>query len=179
MRRAKTCRHARLPIRGGGIYGSLSFDYAKTEQVYAVDSGGGADIHHAPHRCRCRLRIFGRPIEGTYELVGLGGAVVIGFALPITSWLRCHIFVDFFIQSLSAFWKAVFDVGTRAFSFGLFVLIGYNLLLYAGELYKSGEVTATRQLPFYPVAFGIGFCCFIQCLVLIADVVKIAGGRYE
>jgi TRAP-type C4-dicarboxylate transport system permease small subunit len=125
------------------------------------------------------LRLCGRPIEGTYELVGLGGAVVVGFALPITSLLRCHIFVDFFIQSLSAFWKGVFDVGTRVFSFALFVLIGYNLLLYAGELYKSGEVTATRQLPFYPVAFGIGFCCFIQCLVLIADVVKIAGGRYE
>ena len=125
------------------------------------------------------MRLFGRPVVGTYEMVGLGGAVVIGFALPITSWLRCHIFVDFFIQTLSAFWKGVFDVGTRVFSFALFVLIGYNLLLYAGELYKSGEVTATRQLPFYPVAFGIGFCCFIQCLVLIADVVKIAGGRYE
>lgn len=125
------------------------------------------------------MRLFGRPVVGTYEMVGLGGAVVIGFALPITSWLRCHIFVDFFIQTLSAFWKGVFDVGTRVFSFALFVLIGYNLLLYAGELYKSGEVTATRQLPFYPVAFGIGFCCFIQCLVLISDVVKIAGGRYE
>jgi TRAP-type C4-dicarboxylate transport system permease small subunit len=125
------------------------------------------------------LRLFGHPIEGTYELVGLGGAVVIGFALPVTSLLRCHIFVDFFIQSMSAFWKGVFDVGTRALSFGLFVLIGYNLLLYAGELYNSGEVTATRQLPFYPVAFGIGFCCFIQCLVLIGDVIKIAEGRYE
>ena len=125
------------------------------------------------------LRLFGRPIVGTYEMVGLGGAVVIGFALPITSFLRCHIFVDFFIQGLSAFWKGVFDIGTRVFSFGLFVLIGYNLLLYAGELFKSGEVTATRQLPFYPVAFGIGFCCFIQCLVLVSDVLKVAGGRYE
>ncbi len=122
------------------------------------------------------LRIFGRPIVGTYEMVGLGGAVVIGFALPITTWLRSHIFVDFFIQSLSAFWKGVFDICTRALSFGLFVLIGYNLLLYAGELYKSGEVTATRQLPFYPVAFGIGFCCFIQCLVLHCRYRENSGG---
>jgi TRAP-type C4-dicarboxylate transport system permease small subunit len=124
-------------------------------------------------------RLFGHPIVGTYEMVGLGGAVVIGFALPITSWLRGHIFVDFFIQSLSPLVKSIFDVGTRAVSFGLFVLIGTNLLSYAGDLYKSGEVTLTRQLPFYPIAYGIGLCCFIQCLVLAADVVKIAGGRYE
>ena len=96
-------------------------------------AGGALGVHHAPHHCRCPLRIFGHPIRGTYELVGLGGAVVIGFALPITSWLRCHIFVDFFIQNLSAFWKAVFNVGTRALSFGLFALIGYNLFAYAGD----------------------------------------------
>ena len=44
------------------------------------------------------LRLFGSPIVGTFEMVGLGGAVVIGFAIPITSWLRGHIFVDFFYQ---------------------------------------------------------------------------------
>jgi TRAP-type C4-dicarboxylate transport system permease small subunit len=125
------------------------------------------------------LRIFGHPIVGTYEMVGLGGAIVIGFALPITSWLRGHIFVDFFIGSMSPRLKASFDVATRIVSFGLFVLIGLNLLFYAGDLYKSGEVTLTRQLPFYPVAYGIGLCCFIECLVLVSDIVKVAGGRYE
>jgi TRAP-type C4-dicarboxylate transport system permease small subunit len=124
-------------------------------------------------------RIFGHPIVGTYEMVGLGGAIVIGFALPITSWLRGHIFVDFFICGMSPRLKGIFDVTTRIVSFGLFVLIGLNLLSYAGDLYRSGEVTLTRQLPFYPVAYGIGLCCFIECLVLICDVVKVAGGRYE
>jgi len=38
-----------------------------------------------------------RPIVGTYELVALLGAVVIGFSVPLTSWLRGHIYVDFFI----------------------------------------------------------------------------------
>ncbi|HVN98254.1 MAG TPA: TRAP transporter small permease [Syntrophorhabdaceae bacterium] len=125
------------------------------------------------------LRRFGHPIVGTYEIVGLGGAVVIGFAIPITSWLRGHIFVDFFYQRFSPAGRAVFNITTRVFSLALFVLIGYNLFLYAGELYKSGEVTLTRQLPFYPVAYGLGVCCFIEFLVLIGDVLKIIGGDYE
>ena len=38
---------------------------------------------------------------GTYELVAFSGAIVIGFSLPLTSWLRAHIFVDFFILKFS------------------------------------------------------------------------------
>jgi len=41
------------------------------------------------------LRFFRRPIVGTYELVAFSGAVVIGFAIPLTSWMRGHIYVDF------------------------------------------------------------------------------------
>jgi len=35
------------------------------------------------------------------------------------------------------------------------------------------------QMPFYPVAYGVAVCCFVQCLVLICDVIKIFGGKYE
>jgi TRAP-type C4-dicarboxylate transport system permease small subunit len=125
------------------------------------------------------LRLFGHPIVGTFEMVGLGGAIIIGFAIPITSFLRGHIFVDFLVQKFPSPIKAAFNVCTRLLAMGMFVLIGYNLILYAGELYKSGEVTLTRQLPFYPIAYGLAVCCFIQCLVLVVDIVKISGGKYE
>ena len=46
------------------------------------------------------LRILGRPIVGTYELVGLGGAIAIGLSLPLTSWVRGHIYVDSFVARL-------------------------------------------------------------------------------
>jgi TRAP-type C4-dicarboxylate transport system permease small subunit len=125
------------------------------------------------------LRLFNRPIVGTFEMVGLGGAVVIGFAVPITSWIRGHIFVDFVINGFPTKVRNLFNVVTRLVSMVLFILIGWNLFAYAFSLYKSGEVTLTRQLPFYPIAYGLGVCCFIQCFVLITDIVKIAGGKYE
>ncbi|OPY78475.1 MAG: Tripartite ATP-independent periplasmic transporter [Syntrophorhabdus sp. PtaU1.Bin153] len=125
------------------------------------------------------LRYFGHPIVGTYEIVGLGGAVVIGFGIPITSWHRGHIFVDFFIQRFSKSVQGIFNFATRIAGMVLFSVIGWNVFIMAFEYYKSGEVTLTRSLPFYPVAYGLGACCFIQVLVLLCDLVKIAGGKYE
>ena len=125
------------------------------------------------------LRALKRPIVGTYELVAFSGAVVIGFAVPLTSWLRGHIFVDFFILRFSQKVRNIFNITTRCLVIVLFFLIGWNLIKYGMDLQKSGEVSLTLQMPFYPVAYGVAVCCFVQCLVLICDVIKIFGGEYE
>jgi TRAP-type C4-dicarboxylate transport system permease small subunit len=125
------------------------------------------------------LRSFRRPVVGTYELVAFAGAVVIGFSVPLTSWVRGHIFVDFFILKFSQRVRNVFNFITRCLVIVLFFLIGWNLIKYGIDLQKSGEVSLTLQIPFYPVAYGVGLCCFIQCLVLVGDIVKIFGGEYE
>jgi len=125
------------------------------------------------------LRFMRKPIVGTYELVAFSGAVVIGFALPYTSWLRGHIFVDFFVGRFPKTIRNMCHIATRFLAIGLFLMIGWNLFLYGKDLYKSGEVSLTLQMPFYPVAYGIGICCFIQCLVLFCDILKIFEGKYE
>jgi TRAP-type C4-dicarboxylate transport system permease small subunit len=125
------------------------------------------------------LRLFGRPIIGTYEMVSLGGALVLGFALPMTSWLRGHIFVDFLYVKCPRKVQQAMNVATRIICIAVYLMIGWNLLLMGMELYASGEVTITRHLPFYPVAYALGLCCFAECLVLICDIGKIAGGTYE
>jgi TRAP-type C4-dicarboxylate transport system permease small subunit len=125
------------------------------------------------------LRFFRRPIVGTYELVAFSGAVVIGFAIPLTSWMRGHIYVDFFTAKLSKTAQCIFNVTTRCMGIGLFFLIGWNLIKVGMDLQQSGEVSLTLQLPFYPVAYGVAVSCFIQCLVLLADMAKIFRGDYE
>ena len=125
------------------------------------------------------LRFLKVPIPGTYELVGYSGAVAIGFSLPFTSWMRAHIFVDFFTMKFSKRTRNIFNIATRCIVIILFFLIGWNLIKYAMDLHKSGEVSLTLQVPFYYVAYGIGICCFIQCLVMLCDILKIFGGEYE
>jgi TRAP-type C4-dicarboxylate transport system permease small subunit len=129
--------------------------------------------------CDVILRIFSRPIIGTYEMVAFTGGVVIGFSMPITSFVRGQIFVDFFYQKFPKFWQNVFNVATRLMVIVLFLFIGSNLMILASDMVKSGEVSLTLQLPFYPIAYGIGVSCFVQCLVLVGDLIKIAGGQYE
>ncbi len=125
------------------------------------------------------LRMFRRPILGTYELVGLSLGVVISFSVPFTSWMRGHIYVDFVINKFPPPVTKVFNIATRCLGMVLFILIGVFLIRLAEEFYKSGEVTLTLKMPFYPVAFAIGICCLIQCLVLLGDIIKILGGKYE
>ena len=125
------------------------------------------------------LRSFRRPIVGTYELVAFSGAVVIGFAIPLTSWMRGHIYVDSFIAKLPKTARSVCNLITRCMGIGLFFLIGWNLIKVGMDLQRSGEVSLTLQLPFYPVAYGVAVSCLVQCLVLLVDIAKIFRGEYE
>jgi TRAP-type C4-dicarboxylate transport system permease small subunit len=125
------------------------------------------------------LRFFRMPIVGTYELVAFSGAVVIGFAVPLTSWMRGHVYVDFLIFKFPQKRRNMINMVTRFLGICLFVMIGWNLISYGMDLQKSGEVSLTLHVPFYPVAYGVGVCCFIQCLVLLCDILKISGGKYE
>jgi TRAP-type C4-dicarboxylate transport system permease small subunit len=125
------------------------------------------------------LRMFGHPIVGTYELVAVSGAVAIGLSLPITSWVRGHIYVDSFIVRLPRVPRAILTVATRLLVLGLFFLVGWNLLKYAMALRAAGEVTPTLRVPFYPVVIGMGVSCLVECLVMAADIVKVLRGDDE
>jgi TRAP-type C4-dicarboxylate transport system permease small subunit len=125
------------------------------------------------------LRFFRKPIVGTYELVAFAGAVVIGFSVPFTSWMRGHVYVDFLILRFTQKTRNILHILTRCLVIWLFLMIGWNLIKYGMDLHKSGEVSLTLQVPFYPVAYGLAICCFIQCIVIFCDILKILGGEYE
>ncbi len=125
------------------------------------------------------LRSFRKPIVGTYEIVAFSGAIVVGFALPYTSWVKGHVYTDFVVSRFSEKTKKVFSLLTRVLGIGLFFLLGIELIKYGLDLKKAGEVSPTLMMPFYPVAYGLGVCSFIQSLVLLCDIFKIAGGKHE
>ena len=124
------------------------------------------------------LRAFRRPILGTYEIVSFTGCVVVLFALPMTSWLHAHIYVDFVVEKFSPGVQKVINVCTRCMVIFLFSLFAWNLMKYGMDLQRIGEVSSTLKIPFYPVVYAAGVCCFVQCLVLLCDIAKIFGGKY-
>ncbi len=125
------------------------------------------------------MRAMGHPIVGTYEVVALSLALVIGFTIPKVSLDRGHIRVDLVIEKVSKRTRDLLNIFTRLVCLLLFLIITYNLFAVANELRASGEVSPTIQLPAYPVAYGVAVCCFIECLVFVLDIVKIGTGDYE
>jgi TRAP-type C4-dicarboxylate transport system permease small subunit len=125
------------------------------------------------------LRAFRRPIPGTYELVGFASAVAIGLAMPFTSWTRGHVHVDSLVSRLPPRGRRGMQIVTRLMGIGLFLLLGYNLIVFGFDLRASGEVSPTLELPFYPVAFGLAVAAFLQAVVLLCDVAKVLRGEYE
>jgi TRAP-type C4-dicarboxylate transport system permease small subunit len=125
------------------------------------------------------LRAVGHPLVGTYEVVSLSLALVIGFGIPRVSMERSHVYMEILLEKLSVRGKAVMNTFTRLLCIGLFVLIAVNLFSVGNEFRMSGEVSPTIKLPFFPVAYAVGVCCFIECLVFVQDIVKIWRGQYE
>jgi TRAP-type C4-dicarboxylate transport system permease small subunit len=125
------------------------------------------------------LRAFGAPIIGTYEIVGLLLALVIGFGIPQVSLDRGHVYMEILVNILSKRNKAILNTLTRILCIFIFILIGYNLFSVGNDFRISGEVSPTIKLPFFPMAYCIGVCCFIECFVFIVDIMKIWRGQYE
>ncbi len=125
------------------------------------------------------MRAFGHPLVGTYEVVGLSLALVIGITIPKVSLDRGHVYMEIVLDKVARGNKDILNTFTRLICIALFLLIGYNLFTVANEFRRSGEVSPTIQLPAYPLAYAVGICCFIECLVFFVQIVQIWRGEYE
>jgi TRAP-type C4-dicarboxylate transport system permease small subunit len=121
------------------------------------------------------MRTLGRPIVGAIELISFSGAVVIGFAVPYSSWMRAHVVVDFVTQRLSPVANRILESITRLVGVILFLFIGVNFIWYGLTLIKTGEISAGLRIPYYPITFGLALSCFLESLTLFADLLR--GGR--
>jgi len=125
------------------------------------------------------MRAFGKPIVGDFEIISFLGAVVIGFALPYTSMVKGHISVDFFLAMLPSKVGDRFQVATRIVGIALFLWASWNFILMSFDLIETHTVTPVFRMPYYPISFGLAFCCIIQCFTFLSQILKIVGGPDE
>lgn len=122
------------------------------------------------------MRSFGRPIVGSVELISFFGALAIGFAIPYTSWTKGHILVDFVLEKLSSRSRTIMLCVTRLVGIALFLLAGYNFILFGLDMLRSNQVSGAFKLPLYPVAFGLALSCFLQTATLCCDFYRVIQG---
>ena len=117
-------------------------------------------------------RSFNHPIPGTYEIVGLLGALLISFALAYTTAQKGHIAVEFLVQKFTKQTQRIIDAVNHLFGIMLFAVLAWQSLLYAMDLRASGEVSMTIQMPIHPFVLGIAIGCSLVSLVLMFDFSK-------
>lgn len=117
------------------------------------------------------LRFIGKPITGTYELVFLSGAVVIACAIPRTSIEGGHVNVDMVVDHLPSRARRTMAVLTRLCGIAFFFFLGWNLFALGTTLFNKEEVSLTLHVPYYPVAYILGVCSWVECLVLLVDLI--------
>ena len=125
------------------------------------------------------LRYFGKPIAGSWEIISACGGLVIGFAIPYTSWKRGHIYVDALVNKLPSGQRRIVNITTRSLGILIFLFIGWNFFEMGSDLYQTNTTSWTLRIPHYPIAYGLGVACFLQSLLLASDILKIIGGEYE
>jgi len=117
--------------------------------------------------CDVVLRMFRRPITGTYEIVGLLGAVFISFSLAYTSMEHGHIAVDFLIRRFRQKVQRGFEGVTSFVCAALFGLATWQSFVFAAHIRQTGEVSLTLQVPLYPFVYGMAIGCGLLCIVLL------------
>jgi len=126
------------------------------------------------------LRYFGRPITGIYDLVALGGSVVIGFSVPYAARKKVHVFMEMAQDLQGGILKTALAVFARLVAIAVTCLVGWNLVKLGTGFYTTGEASLTIQIALYPIAIGLGICFFIQGLVFVGDIYKVfTGGAHE
>ena len=118
------------------------------------------------------LRIVWTPIKGTFELMEFFGAIVAAFALGYTQMKRGHTGIDIVVNLFSARIQRVLNGINYFICMAFFAITGWQITKRATTLWRTGEITETLRIIFYPFTYAVAFGCFVLTLVLLVDFLK-------
>ncbi|OHB51498.1 MAG: hypothetical protein A2Y10_11530 [Planctomycetes bacterium GWF2_41_51] len=99
------------------------------------------------------LRRLGYPLQGTFELTGLFGAVVAAAALGYTQKKKENIAVDILVNHLPKPLRILASISNDAFSAAFSILASWQIAKIGLRHIASGEVTETLRIIAYPFIF--------------------------
>ena len=118
------------------------------------------------------LRLIWVPVAGTFELMGYCGAVLTAFALGYTQIRRGHIAVDIVVLRFSKGTQRVLNSINSLICMVFFAVVAMQITRYATTLVKTGEVTETLRIIYYPFTYCVAFGCITLSLVFLTDFLK-------
>jgi len=121
------------------------------------------------------LRMFGRPMAGTIEVIAWLAAVTTAFALGYTQINRGHVSIGLFINRLTPRIRALVNTLVYLVATILFAIITWHVFLHAGVLKQSGSLSETMKVIVYPWVYLTSLGCAGLTLALVVDFMKSCG----
>jgi TRAP-type C4-dicarboxylate transport system permease small subunit len=115
------------------------------------------------------LRLFGVPFSGTVELVGFLGVLVIGFALGETQRRKDHVVVDIVSKRYPPWLAMAADALQLVVSAAFFALIAWQVAAWGMSVRRSGELSETLKIVYYPLAFCLSASLWLLSFNLLVD----------
>ncbi|MBC8460240.1 MAG: TRAP transporter small permease [Deltaproteobacteria bacterium] len=118
------------------------------------------------------LRLVWTPIIGTFELMGYFGAIITAFALGYAQIKRTHIAVDILVLRFSKKTQRILNSVNYFICMVFFAIVSWQVAKYATTLYRTGEITETLRVIYYPFTYGVALGCALLSLVFLTDLLK-------
>jgi TRAP-type C4-dicarboxylate transport system permease small subunit len=117
-------------------------------------------------------RFFKSPIFGSVELVGFLATIVVAAALPYTYKMDGHVGVEILVRLLPDKTQIWIDIFTRFLSLVLFILITWQMFLYAEDIQHTGEVSMNLQFPIYYIVYLLSFALLIFTVTIVEMIIQ-------
>ncbi|RJQ61581.1 MAG: TRAP transporter small permease [Desulfobacteraceae bacterium] len=115
------------------------------------------------------LRLFRLPISGTYELMGLLGAVLTSFALGYTQLKKGHVSVSILVSAFPPGMRRIVNGVNHLACMVFFALAAWQISEKAAVIRNTGEVTETLRIEYHPFVYGVALGCGFLALIFFAD----------
>lgn len=116
-------------------------------------------------------KLIGYPLRGTFEIIELGLACTIFFALPAVFIRRQNLVVDFLDRLISPSATSILDwLGTALSAAVLFVML-WQMALLAEDMHAMGDITADLAIAklwyWIPLLAGVGASALVSLVFVI------------
>jgi TRAP-type C4-dicarboxylate transport system permease small subunit len=114
-----------------------------------------------------------KPLPGVFELMGLFGSLVVACALGYTQRRKDHLAVDIVTNVYPKIVQKSLEMVNRLACMLFSVLACWQVSKVAGNLMRTGEVTETLRMIYYPFTYGVAAGFALLAAVFFVEMLKV------
>ncbi|MCL4181920.1 MAG: TRAP transporter small permease [Burkholderiaceae bacterium] len=120
------------------------------------------------------LRGLGRPVAGSYEIIGWLSAAAMALALGYTQRHRGHVAIDLLTTRLAGRTRTAIELVMTLLALLLFAAVAWYLARYGRVLHETGSLSETLKAIVYPWVYVVAAGAAGLTLALLVELLKSA-----